>query len=63
MWEMAGISGYVYDFKFKGGVGTKDPQNVCELPDSCGESGFVVLRLSKDLRPWKHQLFLDNYFA
>ena len=51
MWEMAGISGYVYDFKFKGGVGTKDPQNVCELPDSCGESGFAVLRLSKDLRP------------
>ena len=31
--------------------------------DSCGESGFVVLGLSKDLRPGKHQLFFDNYFA
>ena len=54
---MAGISGYVYDFEVEGGLGTKGP------PDSCGESGFIVLRLSKDLRPRKHQLFFDNYFV
>ena len=28
---------------------------------NCG--AFVVLRLSKDLRPGKHQLFFDNYLA
>ena len=54
---MAGISGYVYDFEVEGGLGTKGP------PDSCGESGFIVLRLSKDLRPRKHQLFFENYFV
>ena len=63
MWAMAGISGYVYDFKVEGGLGTRGPPNGCDPPDSCGESGFVVLRLSKDLRPGKHLLFFDNYFA
>ena len=63
MWAMAGISGYVYDFEVEGGLGTKGPPNGCYPPNSCGESGFVVLRLAKDLEPGKHQLFFGNYFA
>ena len=63
MWAMAGISGYVYDFEVEGGLGTKGPPNGCDPPNSCGESGFVVLRLAKDLESGKHQLFFDNYFA
>ena len=63
MWAMAGISGYVYDFKVEGVLGTKGPPNGCDPPDSCGESGFVVLRLSTDLWPGKHQLLFNNCFA
>ena len=63
MWAMDGIFGYVYDFEVEGGPGTKGPPNGCDPPNSCGESGFVVLRLEKDLEPGKHQLFFDNYFA
>ena len=57
IWAMAGISGHVCDFEVEGGLGTKGPPNGCDPPDSCGESEFVVLRLSKDVKPEKHQLF------
>ena len=54
---------YVYDFEVEIGLGTKGTPNGCDPLDSCGGGGFVVLRLSKDLRQGKHQLFFDNYFA
>ena len=41
--------------------GTNCQANECELPDSCGECGFVVLRLSKGLKPEKYQLFFDKF--
>ena len=63
MWAMAGISGYVYDFELDGGLNTNGPPKGSDPPESCGESGYVVLRLSENLEPRKHQLFFDNYFA
>ena len=41
---------YVYDFEVEIGLGTKGTPNGCDPLDSCGGGGFVVLRLSKDLR-------------
>ena len=36
MWAMAGISGYAYDFKVEGVLGTKGPPNGCDPPHNCG---------------------------
>ena len=55
-WALAGMSGYVYHFEIDGEKGCTAPKNV-------GESGFVVLRLCKDLQKNKHKLFFDNYFC
>nr|XP_004209154.1 piggyBac transposable element-derived protein 2-like [Hydra vulgaris] len=63
IWARAGISGYVYDFEIEGGIGTKGPPPGCNPPKQCGESAFVVLRLSNSLLPFKHTLYFDNYFA
>lgn len=63
IWARAGISGYVYDFEIEGGLGSKGPPDDCVPPEKCGESDFVVLRLSAELEPLKHELFFDNYFS
>ena len=63
LWARAEISGYVYDFEVEGGLGSTGPPLGCNPPKKCGESAFMVLRLSADLSPNKHQLFFDNYFA
>ena len=63
IWARAGISGYVYDFEIEGGLGSKGPPDDCVPPEKCGESDFVVLRLSAELEPLKHKLFFDNYFS
>ena len=63
IWARAGICGYVYDFEIEGGLGSKGPPNDCVPPEKCSESDFVVLRLSAELEPLKHELFFDNYFS
>ena len=63
VWARAGISGYVYDFEVEGGLGSKGAPADSEPPTECGESGFVVLRLTSDLDPFKHEVFFDNYFS
>ena len=63
LWARAGISGYVYDFEVEGGLGSKGAPRDCEPPTECGESDFVVLRLTTGLDQFKHEVFFDNYFA
>lgn len=63
LWAMAGMSGYVYNFEIDGEKGKAGPPVGCSAPRSVGESGFVVLRLSKHLEENKHKLFFDNYFC
>ena len=63
MWAMTGIAGYIYDFKVQGGLGTKHPPNGYDPPDSCGESRFLVLKLSKDLQPGNIFFIRKNIFA
>ena len=63
MWCRAGISGYIYDFEVRGGLGVKGPPTNLPKPEEYGESEFLVMRLTKDLDPGKHQVFFDNLFS
>ena len=62
LWALAGISGYVYDFEVDGMKGSHGPPPFSNPPAAVGESGYVVLRLSKSLEPNRHKIFFDNFF-
>ena len=57
-WALAGMSGYVYHFEIDGEKGKSGPPAGFTAPKNVGESGFVVLRLCKDLQKNKHKFFL-----
>ena len=63
LWARAGVSGYVYDFEVEGGLGSKGAPAGCDPPVECGESDFVVLRLTSGLDHFKHEMYFDNYFS
>ena len=62
-WAHAGLLGYVYDFEVDGGLDSKRVPTNCDPPAQCGESDFVVLRLSNDLNQFQHELFFDSELA
>lgn len=57
------MSGYVYNFEIDGEKGKSGPPAGCTAPNNVGASGYVVLRLCKDVQKNKHKLFFDNYFC
>ena len=63
LWAHAGLSSYVYDFEVDGGLDSKGVPTNCDPPAECGESDFVVLRLSNDLNQFQHELFFDSELA
>lgn len=63
LWARAGISGYIYDFEVDGSPISKGPPENRIVPEKCGESDFVVMRLCEGLEKNKHFVFYDNYFS
>ena len=62
LWAIAGKNGYVYDFEVDGMTRSNGPPAGTNPPNMIGESGYVVLRLTKTLEPNLHKVFFDNYF-
>ena len=63
LWCMAEISGYVFDFEVVGGMGTTGTSANIQSIHRFGESENVVLRLTSELSPKKHEIFFANLVA
>ena len=57
------MSDYVYNFEVDGSLESKGPPENTNPPSKCGESDFVVMRLTKDLEKNEHFVFYDNCFS